>query len=919
MNKDMIVKVLLAGKDMLSGPLKAASREATQARAALKAARDEVKNLERAQRDLAVRRDLSQRLDDHRVKLEAQKRVVEDLRRAFEATDRPTRQLTANFDAARGKLERLTREEDDHVEKLRAVEARLRSTGLETGDFAEHQERLRQRIEQSTASIREQQRELGELAARQRRQQEINQNFADARARSGDLMAGGATALGVGAAIAAPAIGGAALGEAYEAELVTIAQRSDMSAEATDRLGQRILAAGAAANQTRQEMTAIVDALTAQGDSADDALVRGAAVARAATAYGEAGDDIARAAGSLRNLNMAASETARGLDIMAAAGKEGNFEFGDMARAFPSLTSSAARFGMEGSRALAELAAAAQIARTGAGSSEEAATNLNNLLQKIASPQTEKNFAKLGINLRDSLAAGEAAGKSALETIIELTQRATRGDASRLGYLFEDAQVQKALLPLMRDLDEFRAMRDRALGADGVVERDFQRRMEASAEATDALRIAADRAAISFGENVRPTLDAGKRAVSGLLQGFVAFSNANPALVRTLAIGSLVVAALVATIGGLAVAAGAVLIPLAGLKWAVASLGLTAAGTSKLIVGALGMLRAASVFLLTNPIGLTLTAIGVAGYLIYRNWNRVGPVLGAVWSGIKSGAAAAFGMISKLFLNFTPLGVIVRNWTPISRFFGATFNLVKEIVGLGLDYVKLAILSFSPLGYLVRNWGPISGFVSTVWTGVTRGVGLAITTIRNVLANFKPLNEIKAAFAAVWAYFRDLPGRFFEAGANAVNGLVRGVRQHRAAVQDETRRVAGGMVETTRREHDTHSPSRVFAALGRNAMDGLALGVRGGGRAPVDEVRRAAAAMAAAGVVSLGAAGVPAVAAAGGAGPAAAPVINIDVTVVAQPGQSADQLGQAIAAAVAQAVQGLAPVDGGATFGDPAD
>jgi TP901 family phage tail tape measure protein len=918
MNKDMIVRVLLAGRDMLSGPLKAASREATQARAALKAARDEVKQLERAQRDLAVRRDLSQRLDDHRVKLEAQKRVVEDLRRAFEATDRPTRQLTANFDAARGKLERLTREEDEHVDKLRAVEARLRTAGLETGDFGEHQERLRQRIETSNAAIREQQRELAELAARQRRQQEVNQNFADARARSADMMAGGATALGVGAAIAAPALGGAALAEGYEADLVTIAQRSDLTAEATDRLGQRILAAGAAANQTRQEMTAIVDELTAQGDSADDALVRGAAVARAATAYGEAGQDIARAAGSLRNLNMAASDTARGLDIMAAAGKEGNFEFGDMARAFPSLTSSAARFGMEGPRALAELAAAAQIARTGAGSSEEAATNLNNLLQKIGSPQTAKNFAKMGINLTEALAAGEASGKSALETIIELTQRATRGDASRLGYLFEDAQVQKALLPLMRDLDEFSAMRERALGADGVVDRDFQRRMEASAEATKALRIAADRAAISFGEHVRPALDAGKQAVTDLLDAFADFSEENPNLVRTLAIGSLVIAGLVATVGALAVAAGAVLIPLAGLKWAIASLGLTAAGTSGLLAGAFGALRAASVFLLTNPIGLALTAIGVAGYLIYRNWSRVGPVLGAVWSGIKSGAAAAFGLVNRLFLNFHPLGFIVRNWQPITRLVGSIFNLVKEVVGLGLDYVKLAILRFTPLGFIIRNWGPISGFVSTLWTGVTSGVGLAITTIKNVLANFKPLNDIKAAFAAVWTYFRDLPGRFFQAGADAVNGLVRGVRGHRAAVQEETRRVAAGMVETTRREHDTNSPSRVFATLGQNAMEGLALGVRGGGRSPVDEVRRAAAAMAAAGVVSLGAAGVPSIAAASGSA-APAPVINIDVTVVAQPGQSAEQLGEAIAAAVAQAVQGAAPNDGGAGFDDPVD
>ncbi len=42
-------------------------------------------------------------------------------------------------------------------------------------------------------------------------------------------------------------------------------------------------------------------------------------------------------------------------------------------------------------------------------------------------------------------------------------------------------------------------------------------------------------------------------------------------------------------------------------------------------------------FLIMNPIGLTLTAIAIAGYLIYKNWDKIAPVLKKVWNALKDG------------------------------------------------------------------------------------------------------------------------------------------------------------------------------------------------------------------------------------------------------------------------------------------
>lgn len=902
----MLIRVMLAGKDALSGPLRSGARSSAVLREGIKAARDQVKSLERAQRDLANRRDFSEALDNHRMKIAAQSRVVDQLRDAYAAADRPSKQLTKNYEEAHHKLARLNREEDQHLDKLRAVEARLETAGLATGDYGELQERLRRDIARTNDEIGEQDNRLKQLAATQRRQNEQRQRFNQARNTAGSLAAGGATAIAGGGAVIYGLNRAAGDARDLQADMTTIAQRTNMSADAAARFEDRLLAISTAANQTREETTAIFDNLSAQGFDPNDALQMGAAVARATTAYREDSGDVSNAAGSLRNIGLAANQTGRALDVMALAGKRGNFEFGDMARALPGLTAQAAAFGMTGLEGLADISAAAQIVRRGAGSADEAGTNLSNLLQKIGSPETARRFAAVGINLRTELQRGEAAGVSALETIIELTRRATGGDASLLGNFYEDAQVQKAVRPLMAAVDEYRAIRVEALGAAGVVDSDFARRMLDDAEGVEALKISAQLASLVIGRSLSPTIAMAGRVAKRATQGFVDWAKANPAWAKGVAIGALVVAALTVGVGALAIGAAAVLVPLAAVKLSLALLAPSGAAAGGGFFAAARGAWAFTAALLANPVTWIVLAIVAAvallagaAFLIWKNWKPISTWFGRMWSGL-------VGLIN----NYTPMGVITRNWGPITAFFGATWRLAGQMVGLGLDYIKLAILRFTPLGFLIRNWGTISSFFTGVWNGAKLAVDLGISTIKNAIANFAPLQDFIRAFASTWTWFADLPGRFFTAGANAVNGLIQGIRGQRAAVQAETASVASGMVDTTARVHDTHSPSRVFAALGAFAMDGLALGIRRGSISPVAQMRAAAAAVVAAG--ALGGAGAPALAstpllsarppAAPGSGLAGA-TIEIHVHVAA--GADARETGASIAQAVADEMRRL--------------
>ena len=127
-------------------------------------------------------------------------------------------------------------------------------------------------------------------------------------------------------------------------------------------------------------------------------------IARVGTAADASLKDLANTAFQLNHtLGITPEELERSFAVLLTAGKAGQFELNDMARFFPLLTAQAKGLGLVGQEAVSSLAAMLQIARTGAGTSSEAANNLANFLQKITSEETVKNFKKAGIDIEQVL------------------------------------------------------------------------------------------------------------------------------------------------------------------------------------------------------------------------------------------------------------------------------------------------------------------------------------------------------------------------------------------------------------------------------------------------------------------------------------------------------------------------------------
>ncbi len=654
-DRNLKIRMLLEAGDRVTGPLRDIAGGSTKAARALGLTRDKLKEIERAQGDIAGFRVLKAGLHSTEQQMQAAQQRASALGREMAQTSNPTKALARDFAKAKGDAERLTRQHQAETRELGQLRDRLRTAGIATNDLARHERELRNNARQTNEEIAEQERRLGRLADRERRMAAGRARFARIQGMATGLAAGGAASIGTGMAMAAPLIGSIKAAQEYESVMTDIGQKADLSRAASNQLGKNLLVSARAANQMPADLQAGVDALAGLGAKVPDAVKMMTPIGRAATAYkAEISDLSAAAFAATDNLKVPVAQTGKIIDVMASAGKAGAFEIKDMAQYFPSLTAAYQGLGQTGVGAVADLAAGLQIARKGAGDAATAGGNLANILQKISSPSTNKAFEKMGVDLPAALKKAYDAGKTPLEAIAELTNKTLKGDLSKLGYLFEDAQVQQGLRPLIQNMEEFRRIRAEASKASGTTDRDFADRMKDSAEQSKQLKINATTLAITLGAQLLPTINAVVVKANAFATWIGDVANRYPNATKAIAIGAAGFAALFLVLGGGAMVIAGLVAPFAALSFAAGALNIA---MLPMIGIALGVVAG-------------VVAIGAAAYLIYQNWGAIAGWFTGVWNGIKAGFAGGISGIAAMLINFSPVGLLWRGVSALLGLFG---------------------------------------------------------------------------------------------------------------------------------------------------------------------------------------------------------------------------------------------------------
>lgn len=654
MDRNLRIRMLLEAGDRVTRPLRDIAGGSAKAARELKATRDRLRDLDRAQADINGFRELKAGLRSTEAQMgEAQARV-NALARQIAATDTPTKKLTAEFAKAKRESAALKNEHIEQSARLQQLRDRLGSAGVATGNLSSHERRLRGDIARTNEELAEQERRLRATADRAQRLGAARDQFGKGMNMATGLAAGGFSAMQTGQTMLRPITGARDDAAVHESAMTDIAQKADLSRDAARQMGDTVLEVASKANQLPEAIRAGIDTLSGFGLDPRQALAMMQPIGRAATAYKADIADLSAAAFAANdNLKVPVAQTGKVIDIMAAAGKRGAFEIKDMASHFPALTAASQALGQHGTAAVADLSAALQIARKGAGSSDAAATNVANLLQKINSPGTVRAFKKnFGVDLPAALKRLYSEGKTPIEAIAELASKTVGGDLSKLGYLFEDAQVQGALRPLIQNLEEYRRIRAEAGAAGGTTDADFAERMKDAAEESRQFNVEMQNLSITMGGLLLPAATQLAKKVGGYAKAFAGWARANPGFAKGLALTAAILAGLFIVLGGGAIVVAGMVMPFYALGAAAAFLSI---GLLPLIGIVLAVLAA-----------IALLAGGA--YLIYKNWGAITGFFSSLWAGIKSTVSTGIAAIGGFIMNFTPVGMFIRAFSAVLAF-----------------------------------------------------------------------------------------------------------------------------------------------------------------------------------------------------------------------------------------------------------
>ena len=546
---------------------------------------------------------------------------------------------------------------------------------------------------------------------------------------------------------------------ALEHQLRELGNVGQLSAEQLKEMDERLGSISRHTNQFRSEIAEGLNVLVASGIAPEKALDYMNVIGRTATAAQAEIVDISKTAFAVTdNLKVNVDDLAKTMDILAQAGKEGRFELKDMSAAFPSLTAGASMLGMRGVPAVSQLGAALQVAMKGAGSAAEAATNFESFLQAITSPMAVNRFKELyGVDLPQFLNRVIAENKDPIEEMVMLINHLTGGDVFKVSEIFRNKTDLNFLKPMMQNLDEYQRIKASALGADGIMDEDFDHMMETTNEQFKLLKI-------NMKELVFPHLHKPIEKINQLLTAI----NKNPLLQKG------IFTAIIGTIG-----AGVVL---------------TTLGTATILVGKL--VKGYSAFLnvardltpvlvqngikMLNFIGLNSTAHNLTfGYKIKQSGDKLG--LASAFS-LKGGLMADIrridnnlraGIINgfkELPSNISKSTVALKDWT-VTSIKGIPASLINGLTAfkkgfLGIpSMIKNAIIAFrafsvtlltSPLGWIAlaigavalviyKYWKPITAFFKGMWQGLKEGLQPLMPLFKRIGTAIEPiLKPIKA-------------------------------------------------------------------------------------------------------------------------------------------------------------------------------
>ncbi len=792
MANDLRMEVILQAIDRATRPIRAVMQGSVGLGRALKESRDQLKQLQATQNDVSSWQRLRAISANTETALQGARDRVKELGRQMAATGVPTKQMTADMQAAIRAASDLKKQHQGQQTELQGLRNKLSAAGISTRNLVQGERELRDRIANTNQQISEQTQRMQRLAAQSKRLANARAQYDKSQQLAGSMAAGGAAGLGTAYAISRPLKGivdafAPAENAATQLKVAMMDSTGQVPAD-FQKISDLATGLGDRLPGTTADFQDMMTMLRRQGISAQSILGgTGEAAAYLGVQLQKPVAEAAEFAAKMQDATRTSEKDMMGLmDTIQRAfylGVDNN----NMLQGFTKLSPVMAIIKKEGLDAANTLAPLLVMMDQTGMAGESAGNAIRKVFQSGVDEKrfTKANAAlaemKAGFNLDFTNGKGEFGGMDQLFAQLEKLKKLTSVQrTSVMKELFgDDSETLQVVNTLMnKGLAGYQEVADKMRD-----QADLQTRVkEQLGTLTNTIEAAEGSWTNAMGEigaTIAPEL---KELINGFGELAVSVKNwvkENPGLTAALVKTAGGLAMLLAVGGGVTLMMASFLGPFAMARYALTFFGIKSLGAVTALKGlgsALLWTGKAVLWLgralLMNPIGLAVMAIATAAYLIYKYWDPIKAYFLGLWAEVKEGFNGGFAGIAALILNFSPLGLFYRAFAGVMNYFGV-----------------------------------------------------------------------------------EMPGKFSEFGTMLMQGMVQGITNGLTAVKGAITGAADSSITWFKEKLGIHSPSRVFAELGGYTMAGLEQGLTNNQQGPLAAVNNMGKQMAATGAIGFGAAG----------------------------------------------------------------
>ncbi|MGR6723047.1 phage tail tape measure protein [Aeromonas veronii] len=660
------LQILLGAVDKLTAPLKAVTGQSRITAKDLADTKAKVRDLEKQSGQIDGYRTLGRQIGATRAELTQAQQTAQRMARELAATSNPTKAMTRDLEKAKVAVRDLTNKEREMVSRHGAMKTAMQQAGINTKQLSQHQRQLKTDLAATTAQLEQQRSKLAQVGAQQKRLAQVKANYRQTQELRGQIAGHGAAALATGTAMG----------------MTTLKPVIEFAKAETSVVDLKVSMMGKG-GQLRKEFQAISDLATKLGNklpgtTADfqnmmSTLIQQGMSAKAilgglgqATAYLGVQlkmpyDQAALFAAKLQDATGTAEKDMMGLMDTIQRSFYLGVDSNNMLGAFSALTPALSVLRKAGLDAANTLAPLIVMADQAALSGESAGNAYRKIFQlSMNSKKIQKATKGTGLNLNFTDGKGEFGGLEQMYSqLAKLKNLSTEKRLQVLKDIYGDDKETLQALDIMikKGIAGYRETQKKMADQAALQER-VNAQLGTLGNLWDAATGTFTNAMVNFGEAISPELKSVTEWVADLSERLGNWSKRNPELSNTLmrVAGFTSVAAI--AFGGLSLAVAAILGPMAIMKLTFGVLGIKGTLLGKVITGLLAPLKwltmgfvKLGLAILTTPIGWIIAgiaAIAAGAYLIYKNWDQLGPWFKSTWEQCKAATGEFWDYLTTL-------------------------------------------------------------------------------------------------------------------------------------------------------------------------------------------------------------------------------------------------------------------------------